>query len=312
MKRWKEISLAVTAGIFAAANVAMSIYIQRTIVRRNRKRINKTADLSDFVPEASYTASSVMFHAADGCRISGLLMKPQNPNGHAIVVCHGVAHDKRSAVRFIQYLAREGYTLLPIDFRAHGESEGDLVTYGLREKEDLHAAIRYLRQTVGITGCVGVLGASMGASIAIQAAAESTEIDALVLDSPFASLKVISEESVARITGLPKALLWIPTRLAFLLIRILHKFDVPEVEPAERVRDVRTPMLLIHGSKDVRIPVHHTIAIHENASCEKELWIVEGAGHLGGYLMHTREYQLRVLDFFRRHFQDTAILESLR
>jgi len=305
-------ALAGATGIVAAANIALSVYIQRIIIKPNRRRINKTADLTDFVPEVPYTSSSVTFETSDGFKISGLLMTPQNPNGHAIVVCHGVAHDKRSAVRFVQYLVREGYTLLPIDFRAHGESEGDLMTYGLREKEDLLAAVRYLRATLGIPGCIGVLGASMGASIAIQAAAESTQIDALVLDSPFASLKKISEESVARITRLPKPLLWFPTRLAFVLIRILHSFDIPQVEPVEKVCDVECPMLFIHGSKDIRIPVHHTIEIFEKASSEKELWIVEDAGHLGAYPMHTREYQQRVLDFFHRRFRRTVILQPLR
>ncbi|PWT93932.1 MAG: hypothetical protein C5B54_01055 [Acidobacteria bacterium] len=299
---WSLAGLASLTGIFAVANVATSFFIQQTLIRPKR-RYNKTSDLSGFIPEAIYNTKSLLFSAADGCKISACLLTPENPNGNAVVVCHGVSHDKNSAVRFVQYLLKAGYTLLLIDFRCHGDSGGDIITYGLREKDDLLAAVRYLRDPVGIVGGIGVLGASMGASIAIQAAAASDEIDALVLDSPFASLKKITQETVARLTNLPGVLLIVPLNLAFLWIRLFHKFNVPSVEPAKSVESVRCPILMIHGTRDTRIPVHHAIDIYEKAKEPKELWIVENVGHLGAYMMRPQEYKERVLDFFRQNLE---------
>lgn len=297
---WAVAGAVAIGGLFLTANVATSVFIEQSLIRPKRKK-NKTSDLADFIPEANYSTTPIRFLSTDGFWISALLLEPEKANGHAVVICHGIAHDKRSGIRFVQYLLKEGYTLLSIDFRNHGESEGSITTYGYHEKEDLLAAVRYLRNPVGIAGRIGVLGASMGASIAIQAAAESDQIGALVLDSPFASLKQVSLESVARITRLPRFMLYVPMSLAFFWTRLFYQFRVWDVEPSQKVQQVHCPILLIHGTADSRIGVHHSFDIYSKAKSQKELWIVENVGHLGAYLTRPLEYQKRVLSFFRRH-----------
>lgn len=292
-------------GGFLLANIGMSVWIGRRLVRPKRKT-NKTSDLSDFTPEAVYKTHPVRFYASDGVRISSLLLEPESPNGHGIIVCHGLRHDKNSAVRFVQYLAREGYTLLLVDFRNHGESEGEITSYGYYEKHDLHGAVNFLRTRVRIPGQIGILGASMGASIALMAAAENQEVRALVLDSPFSSLKEVTIDRISQMTHLPKAFLQFPLSLAYRWMYHVERVNVPAVAPAEKARDLHCPLFLIHGSRDTVIPSDHSRTIFENVRSEKELWIVENAGHLGSYLADPLEYQRRVLRFFQKSLNPCA------
>ncbi len=290
------------AGLFVLGNIATSLYIQQTMVRP-RRRGSVTSDLSNFTPSARYTTSALRFRCEDGYCISALLLKPERANGRAIVICHGLAHDKMSGVRFVQYLLREGYTLLCVDFRNHGDSEGTITTYGFFEKRDLIASVKFLREELSIAGKIGVMGASMGASIALMAAAECDEIAALALDSPFSSLSEITMETAQQTTGLPRFVMELPVQLAFLWARLFEDFIVPEVAPAEKAKKIKAPIFLIHGLEDDRIPAHHSREIYQNVKGEKELWLVEGAGHLGAYLLRPKEYERRVLSFFNRHLQ---------
>jgi len=297
---WKAVPWAVTgfAGAFAAANFAIGYYISQEMMRPKRK-FNRTA-FNNFVPEVKYTLESCTFHSYDKCPLSAILLRPEQSNGKIILICHGIRHDKRSGIRFVQYLLKEGYTLMLIDFRNHGESGGCITTYGYHEKEDLRSAVHYLRQQ-GFNGSLGVLGASMGASVALQAAAGFDDIQALALDSPFASLEQIALEQTIDVTKLPRFAVYLPIQIACWWSRYVEDFPVSEVSPLLSAQALKCPIFLIHGDADRKIGVHHSRQIFDAAPEPKELWICEGAGHLGTYLKDPQEYQNRVLDFFGKH-----------
>lgn len=290
----------VAGGLLLAANLGGSVFIHHRF-RKPNKKSNRTSDLTDFVPEAKYSTEVRSFVSEDGVQLSMLLLTPENSNGNAVVVCHGVRHDKRSGVRYVQYLLLAGYTLACIDFRNHGDSSGSITTYGYFEKQDILAAIRHLRESLQVSGRIAVLGASMGAACAIMAAASSDQIDALVLDSPFASLEQMIAKSSSRTTHLSRGFLYLPLRLAFLWILLFDRCKVPEVKPAEKIKSVKCPVLLIHGGQDTVIPASHSREIYDNAVSEKDLWIVESAGHLGAYLQEPEQYKSRVLHFLEQH-----------
>src|SRR5262245_48775158 len=110
---WKKRAAWSAAGIlggFFFANLVTSLYISRSLLRPKRKK-NRTSDLTGFIPEIKYDTYPIRFYASDGVRISALILEPEFPNGNAIIVCHGFRHSKNSAIRFVQYLIREGYTL---------------------------------------------------------------------------------------------------------------------------------------------------------------------------------------------------------
>jgi len=284
---------------FVLANLAGSAYFNHTFLRPRRKK-NTSSDLTGYIPEAKYTTHEFQFRSSDGLLISALHLKPQQANGHTILVCHGLAHDKLSGIRYVQYLLKDGYELVLMDFRNHGQSEGSITTYGHFEKQDLLGTIRYLRDQ-GLQGKLGILGASMGAAIALLTAAKSKEISVMVLDSPYASLREMCNTWARKTTKFPELFIKLPVQLAYCWLFLMYRFWVPEVEPSISAQSVQCPVFLIHGGADQRIPSFHSEQIYEKLPGEKELWIVKDVDHLGVYLKHTEEYQRRVLGFFHKH-----------
>src|SRR5207237_8058214 len=88
---------------------------------------------------------------------------------------HGLASSKSNQLILARRLVPGGYNCLAIDFRAHGQSAGQLTTFGATEKRDVLAAIHWLREHHADESkpIVGV-GANMGAAALISAAADDS------------------------------------------------------------------------------------------------------------------------------------------
>ena len=103
----------------------------------------------------------------DGVVLKGWLFRATGDRRGTIVYLHGSADNRASVVGVAKRYVPRGYDVLAYDSRAHGDSTGDACTYGYYEKRDLAKAIDSLKVPV-----VAVIGVSLGAAVAIQAAAE--------------------------------------------------------------------------------------------------------------------------------------------
>lgn len=215
-----------------------------------------------------------------------------------IIVCHGYRANRQLVASLLPFLHRAGFAVLAFDFRAMGESGGQLCSFGRGEKEDVRAAVQFLRTRPGLEGGrVGVLGLSMGGAAAIMAAAEDPEIGAVVADSTFARLNEMVGE---RFRGFGQAgpslagcTRWWAERMC--------GFPATAVAPAAVVaRLAPRPLLLIHGEEDSYTPVAQSRALYAAAGEPKQLWVVPNAPHVGAHNTATEEYEQRVAAFFRK------------
>jgi dipeptidyl aminopeptidase/acylaminoacyl peptidase len=107
-------------------------------------------------------------------------------------------------LRHADFLHNLGFNTLLFDFRNRGESEGDAVTIGYYEQGEALAALNYLKTRPEVDPKrIGVLGASMGAAVAIMAAARSEGMRAAVADSPFKSIESVVAQSFEHYINLP-------------------------------------------------------------------------------------------------------------
>jgi alpha-beta hydrolase superfamily lysophospholipase len=242
-------------------------------------------------------SETVSFPSTDGVRLEGWKI-PADPSAPWIILCHGLGTNRADLLETGAGLHRRGFNAFLFDFRGHGGSEGRTTSFGRWEQRDLEGALAFLgRQPDVAERPYGIYGISMGGSVAIMVAARDERIGAVAADSPYLDL----DDSLARhlelLYRLPqKPFLWF-VRLTYRL-----RFGVwpSQVSPASAIPALGTrPMLLIQGAEDVRMPVTGAQKLLEAARGPKQLWIIQGAGHLEGFRIDQDVYLDRVGSFFR-------------
>jgi fermentation-respiration switch protein FrsA (DUF1100 family) len=232
----------------------------------------------------------VNFRTRDGLTLKGWFI-PCEGKKTTIIVCHGYPFDKGNILPSSLFLHKE-YNLFLFDFRAMGESEGRYTTVGYHEKKDLLAAVDYLKSR-GIER-MGALGFSLGGAVIIMA--DSPDIEAIVSDSSYATLDLMIHSLFRHYHFLRYPFVFTVKSLS----RLVLKFNTSSVSPVDTIKEVETPILLIHGERDSQIPVKNAYLLHE-AAPKSELWIVPGADHGEAQALGPIEYERRVLEFFKEN-----------
>ncbi len=208
----------------------------------------------------------------------GWLFHAVGPRRGTVIVLHGRNQNRYNVLPVAARFVPRGYDVLAYDLRAHGDSSGKYSTFGYFEKRDLSRAIDYLGSVE-----VVVVGVSLGAAVALQAAAEDQRIVGVVAVSSFTTIEQIVRDQVP----------WfIPTPL---VRGTLHNaetrigFRVEDVNTVEAARRIKAPVLLLHGANDDFTAPEHSRKIYAALSGPRELVIIEGAGHTD-VLAHDRAW----------------------
>jgi fermentation-respiration switch protein FrsA (DUF1100 family) len=230
--------------------------------------------------------------ASDGVALRGWYLPSQN--GAAVIVGHG--HGAHRALGPTEILARNGYGVLAFDWRAHGESQGDLCTFGYYEVRDVEGALTWLQAQPDVDPeRIGILGESMGAVTAIRAAARMPDIKAVVVDSPYPSLDD-GIRNIWRGTGLP-AFPFVPLQIA--LGEWLTGLDLDDMQPLDDVAAISPrPVLILAGGQDPVIGPDAGQRYYAAAGEPKELWFEPDLGHVSFQKAMPAEYERRVVTFF--------------
>ena len=242
-------------------------------------------------------SDTVVFKATDGVTLGGWKIL-SDPEGPWIVLCHGVGSNRADLLETAAALHRAGFNLFLFDFRGHGDSRGRTTSFGWTEQRDLEGALAYLGQQPEVPARpYGLYGISMGASVGLMVAARDERIGAVAADSPYTTL----EETLGRHLTLMYPLPRLPF-LWFMDATYRLRFGVwpVRISPLESAAALSPrPLLLIQGGQDLRMPVEGARRIFERAGQPKELWVIEGAGHLEGYSLNPAAYNARLAAFFR-------------
>jgi uncharacterized protein len=215
------------------------------------------------------------------------------PEKAAIVVGHGVGDTLESFTDLASRLNARGHTVLLLDFRGHGGSEGSYTTLGGREREDVRAAARSLRDR-GLAGSGLVfMGFSMGAVAVLRAAVDQPDVKAVVVEAPYDTYRDNVAHHAWLFYKLPRWVPVIPIAIAFAGWRA--GFDADDVDSVTAARRLRAPLLAIVDGADDRMPESVVRRILDAHPGPKRLWVAPGAGHVGASL--SAQYWPVVLGF---------------
>ena len=245
----------------------------------------------DYKPEDfNLDYEDAVFESADGLKLSGWFI-PHTKSKDAIIVMHGYPADKADLLPVAMFLNKK-YNVFLFDFRSFGQSEGKYTTAGFKEVKDLEGAIGFLKQEKKIRN-IGAFGFSLGGAVALMS--KNNEIKAIVADSSYASLDRMVEALYRNFFFLKSPFVLLTNIYAKIFFGIYPK----DVSPLNAVREINTPILLIHAGKDSQIPVENSVLLHENAK-SSELWIIENADHGQTHALKKEEYERKVLEFFEK------------
>ena len=245
------------------------------------------------------TREDFSVRAPDGILLRGWKVRPKNPNANWVLLFHGVSDNRAGMLGHAQFLLHAGYSVVMMDARAHGASEGTMATYGWKERYDTRAIVDALEKTETV-GHLYALGESMGAAIAVQSAGIDPRIQKVAAESAFRNLREVTYDYA----GLRWSVLLGKTLFRPAAIMAIHEaekeggFRFDDVSPEKAVESRAFPILLICGLRDHNIPARHSEAIFRAAAGRKQLWLVPGAGHAGALGTAPEEFERRVLAFY--------------
>ena len=194
----------------------------------------------------------------------------------AVIYLHGNSSCRAESLEALPPLLNAGVTLLAFDFAGSGLSEGEYVSLGWYEREDLGTVVKHVRES-GLVSTIGLWGRSMGAVTALLFVDRDPSIACVVCDSPFASFRLLAQELVesaqVRIPGFAVGLAMRAIRSS---CKTRAKFDVFKIEPIENAPKCFVPALFAAAEGDVFIRPHHAQKLHDAYGGDKNIVLFPG------------------------------------
>ena len=233
----------------------------------------------------------------DGVTLAAWYFENPGRSGCAVVMLHGFGGARAEVVAPAKIFWRRGCHLLLYDARGHGESSPALLSFGAHERQDLRLAVEWLADRAELPRSrIGLIGWSYGAATAIQTASELPDIAFVVADSSFSSLGDITRAQADDQFG-AWARIFVPG--ALLVSGLRAGFDARDAAPADAIRDVQAPVLLIHSRQDGFTPVGHSELIYSRANQARTRLVIPDweAGHGRSYTEQPAAYTEVVSEF---------------
>ncbi|MBN2118312.1 MAG: alpha/beta fold hydrolase [Anaerolineales bacterium] len=243
-----------------------------------------------WMPDSNLDFREITFKSRDGLTLFGRFVRSRN---HAtILLLHPLHSASNNMTLYAEFLVKAGYGVFMIDLRAHGSSDGDTSTYGLREADDVAGAVDYLLHRLDVNGQkIGVLGISLGAQAALRGALKTDSLRALVLDG-------LGPVTLSDYGGRPTSLWrwlnypfdWIYYPVYQFMIGGKHT-SVIEIMGKVAPRPI---LLIASGEKDI----YFNRLFFQAAREPRELWELPNGEHGAAILQNSGAYIQRVVEFF--------------
>ncbi|MCW3849122.1 alpha/beta fold hydrolase [Sphingomonas sp. LB-2] len=280
MRKWL-----IRLAVFVLAGLALSWVMGSAMVR----------------PEVSHPAAAMppahdlMIDSPDGLLIAATYWPGRTPQSPGILLLHGNGASRDQVAANAAWLAGQGYAVLTIDFRGHGESSQRPRSFGWFESRDTAAAFAWLKKTQR-GAKVGVVGISLGGAAALLGENGALAADALVLQAVYPDIRRAVRNRL-RASGGVIASYGLEPLLSY---QSLPRYGVwpGRIAPIAALRRFHGPVLIIGGAEDRFTPPAETREMFAAAPGPKALWLVPGLDHGQVSGMDDALYRERLRNFF--------------
>jgi fermentation-respiration switch protein FrsA (DUF1100 family) len=219
---------------------------------------------------------------------------PNKGSKKTIIFAHGVTYSLFGSIKYMDIFFKRGFNVFLYDHRFHGKSEGTCCTYGYYEKYDLKACADWVFNRTGTDSVVGIHGESMGAATALQNSAIDNRISFYIADCPYSDFIEELKIRIREDYHLPPFPF---IQLTGLFYKIKTGATLKAASPIKAIKNVITPILFIHGSKDSYIPNSMSKDMYNIKRGHKKLYIAPNADHAQSVWKNPVEYEEVVVEF---------------
>ena len=173
-----------------------------------------------------------------------------------VVYMHGNAGNKMEGLAYLDKVLPLGINFCSFDFSGCGNSEGEWVTLGYKEKQDLQAMIEYLYENKRVS-TIGLWGRSMGATTSLFYESENPgTVNCMVLDSGFSQLTMLIEGMAAQM-GIPPEFVQMLSPMIDGAVHQKVGFHLSDLDAEEAAKSCEVPAYFFHGADDnFVVPLH--------------------------------------------------------
>lgn len=225
------------------------------------------------------------------------------PRQPCVVYLHGNCSCRLEAIDTLHLLLPRGITVFAVDLSGSGLSEGEYISLGYYEEQDVRVVVQYLRSLEWVSS-VALWGRSMGAATSILRAASDPELAACVLDSPFSDLSKVAEDLVnSGIVTVPEFLVKMALQMVNKEVQTRAEFDIGELAPIRRAPQARSPVVFAVAEDDDFVLPYHTRKLwHAWGGGDRELVTFRG-GHNGA---RPEWFMEQAAEFLLSKFMETS------
>lgn len=273
--------------------------------------VNIHVDFNKYYSSEDYgiTSKELTLKTSDGIRIAAHEVYVEKPK--AVVIFISGIHNP-SVTAFFDHsrlLKENGYASILYEMRAHGESEGDLVSLGLKEYLDTQAVVDYITSNPDYKDVpIVVFGVSMGGTTAINSIGQTEEIDGLISISAFSSFEDVFVDNM-ELMGVPKLICTIEKPFVKLYLGFKYGFDVYNINPKNEIKKLgNRPALIMHTKGDSEVPFNSFERIVASAPDHIETWTRDEDLHFFvkddalDNLKLDSEYSNKIISFLNKNF----------
>jgi fermentation-respiration switch protein FrsA (DUF1100 family) len=295
--------------LVALFEIALAVYFVRRTLLRTQTDIERTLDMAgtsweEYIPQIQsdrewlwqQVHERLTILSNDGLKLSGNFFPVKNARG-TVICLHGyTSNSVRDYTSLAKYYLENNFQLLLVDHRAHGESEGKYIGFGILERHDSLKWIEYLNERFGCEQKILVHGTSMGAATTLMMTGLKLpeNVCGVVADCGFTSPWDVFKSVLKNTYHLPAFPL---LHLTSVIARMTAGYDYRECSATEEVKKSTVPILLIHGSADTFVPTYMCEEIYKNCP-DGEMQIIEGAGHAESYYKNPQLYKEKLQEHF--------------
>lgn len=231
----------------------------------------------------------------DGLKLKGYFYKSYEDSNKLVIIHHGYRGSHYISMQYMKMFFDEGFNILLIDMRGHGDSEGTYSSYGYYEVRDLDIWVETMKKKLGEDIIIGLQGQSMGgATVMLYGGLFEDKVKFVIEDCGYSNAKEVVEYQF-RQAKMPANILY---PLVNKRIKKKYKFSLTDISPMEAICNSKVPTLFIHGTGDTRVPFYMCEKMYnQKREGYKKIYLVDGAIHMDAYVTDKKRYEKEVKDF---------------